>query len=474
MTLATSPLADQTDALTAYQWAPQPQAERFVLGVVEAFLSRCPAAQRLAKRMKDETGTRFGDWIDHFWLPATSENESRVKEAGYVAVLDGRRVRVFRQPHGMFPAIGLCEGAADILVGIKVESVADSAAANGLLYHEGPSFIEGLPLSPYRRLNITEPNEHPAFVAVERHGFHGFVRPAENFDVKFWMLRHAEMFRLRRRDFGRVSDADQQGFEHAGARIDKSIRDLGADLTCDIFFAAEREYWQRRNRAAQVQKARQDRLGLGWANHDHHTYRSSRRHFARLISLFEQLGFHCRERFYAGKQAGWGAQVLEQPNAGVVIFADVDLSPDELAIDFAHEPLPERDKLGTVGLWCALHGESLLQAGMHHLECQFDFEGLRDQLERNAGVRMMKPFTDFPYLRQAFTEGERWPVEPARIDRLLQAGLISAEQADKFRAEGAIGSHLENLERNQGFKGFNQTGVSEIIAATDPRKHLTD
>ena len=23
--------------------------------------------------------------------------------------------------------------------------------------------------------------------------------------------------------------------------------------------------------------------------------------------------------------AGWGAQVLEQPNAGVVIFADVDL-----------------------------------------------------------------------------------------------------------------------------------------------------
>ena len=84
---------------------------------------------------------------------------------------------------------------------------------------------------------------------------------------------------------------------------------------------------------------------------------------------------------------------------------------------------------------------------------------------------MMKPFTDFPYLRQAFTEGERWPVRPERIDRLLKDGLITPEQADKFRREGAIGSHLENLERNQGFKGFNQTGVSEIISATDPRKH---
>src|SRR5262249_36677222 len=159
-----------------------------------------------------------------------------------------------------------------------------------------------------------------------------------------------------------------------------ATKDLGMDRACDLFFATEREYWQRRNRAARAQKARQDRLGLGWANHDHHTYRSSRDHFARLIALFEKLGFHCRERFYAGAQAGWGAQVLEQPRAGIVIFADVDLSPDELFGDFSHEPLPPRQQLGTVGLWCKLHGEALLQAGMHHLECQFDFDALKQQL----------------------------------------------------------------------------------------------
>jgi hypothetical protein len=242
--------------------------------------------------------------------------------------------------------------------------------------------------------------------------------------------------------------------------------------TCDLWFAAEREYWQRRNHAARVQKARQDRLGLGWANHDHHTYRSSRRNFKWLVAMWEKLGFHCRERFYAGREAGWGAQVMEQPTTGIITFNDVDLTPDELMGDFSHDGLDERDELGTVGLWCGLHGDSFLQAGMHHLEAQFDFESLRKQLEEEGNVKTMKPFTDFPYLRQAFTEGERWKVRPERIQKLLDAKLITDQQADQFREQGAIGSHLENLERNDGFKGFNQTGVSEIISATDPRKQV--
>jgi hypothetical protein len=160
---------------------------------------------------------------------------------------------------------------------------------------------------------------------------------------------------------------------------------------------------------------------------------------------------------------------LEQPTAGVVIFADVDLSPDEVMDDFSHGGLSPRQALGTVGLWCALHGEAFLEAGMHHLECQFDFDALKQQLEGGAGVKVMKPFTNFPHLRQAFTEGEVWPVREERIARLLSASRITSEQASQFREKGALGSHLENLERNQGFKGFNQTGISEIIARTDPR-----
>jgi len=106
---------------------------------------------------------------------------------------------------------------------------------------------------------------------------------------------------------------------------------------------------------------------------------------------------------------------------------------------------------------------------MHHLECRFDHGLLREQLA-GEGVNTMKPFSDFPFLKQAFTEGERWPVRRERAERLRREGLITQAQLEKFLAEGAIGSHLENLQRKGGFKGFNQKAVSVIISATDPRK----
>jgi hypothetical protein len=233
--------------------------------------------------------------------------------------------------------------------------------------------------------------------------------------------------------------------------------------------AVEREYWTRRNRAAQVQKARQDALGLGWGNHDHHTYRCSRRHFARLIALLEKLGLVCRERFYAGREAGWGAQVLEQPESGGVVFADVDLTAAEVDGDFAHQGLSPRGHFGTVGLWCLLHGEAFLQPGMHHLECRFDFHSVRGQLER-SGVRVMQPFTDLPYLKQAFTEGEPWPVDTRRLEAAVAAGAIDAAAAAQFRRDGALGSHLEILHRDEGYKGFNRSGINDIIRDTDPRR----
>jgi hypothetical protein len=278
-------------------------------------------------------------------------------------------------------------------------------------------------------------------------------------------MKHLESLRRRRRDW----PEDSLGWERVNALVDAAIYDLGVDTACELFFRAERDYWQRRNKAARVQKARQDELGLGWANHDHHTYRSSRKAFKDLVHLLEKLGFVCRERFYAGDEAGWGAQVLEQPVCRFVIFADVDLSEEEIAGDFAHTGLDARDYLGTIGMWVGLHGESMLQAGMHHLECLFDYDALRDQLQ-SAGVQTMPPFTELPYLRQAFTEGERWQVDKGRVHRLLEAGLITPAQANSFRMHGAIGSHLENLERADGYKGFNQKGVSDIIARTDPRK----
>ena len=446
-------------ALTEFQWVPEPKAEKLVRRLVNAFLSRSEFATTLRHRMHREAGVRFVDMVDHLVVPQTAELEHDLTATGFQRQTEPTEDVVHAQPDGIFPRVVLGPTTTGTRIALKVESVADFESV-----WQTDANVVGPPLSPLRSAKVWSSSQDELWI-VERHGYPGFAEqlPPEAANV----LLHADALRRRPRAVN-----EKHGFDAAEQLIDAAIRDLGVDYTCDLFFSIEREYWQRRNRAAQVQKARQDRLGLGWANHDHHTYRSSRKDFARLIGIFEKLGFHCRERFYAGREAGWGAQVLEQPHAGIVIFADVDLSPDELFADFAHEPLAERQELGTVGLWCGLHGESFLAAGMHHLECQFDFEALKDQLKAEAGVTVMKPFTDLPYLRQAFTEGERWPVSHERIKKLLAEGKISAEQAAGFEREGAIGSHLENLERNAGFKGFNQTGVSEIISATDPRKHL--
>jgi hypothetical protein len=111
----------------------------------------------------------------------------------------------------------------------------------------------------------------------------------------------------------------------------------------------------------------------------------------------------------------------------------------------------------------------MLSAGLHHLECQFDFDAAREQLARE-GIESMAPFTDFPFLRQAFTVGEQWPIERSHLAELVRDEWITAGQAEEFATEGARGSHLEVLERNDGYKGFNQTGISEIISRTDPRR----
>ena len=468
-----------SDADAIVRWVAQPTAAMLINDLIRSFVDVSPSVAVLEQRLLAETGTRLGDWVDHFGIPNDGGLTKRLQDVGFepqakdAASNDGSDT-VWHHPGGLFPRLWVRAGSAR-QIAIRVESVADFVFADRSL---GGTTIEGRPLSDVRRATIARDGDHE-LVVIERNGSQSLSieEPHANATLDTAMLHHRELFQLRRRSFAQSTDdgrptgfakSNQLAFAHASSLIRAAIADIGRDRACHLFFAAERDYWQSRNRAAREQKARQDALGLGWGNHDHHTYRSSREHFAELISILEDLGFVCRERFYAGREAGWGAQVLEQPQARIVVFADVDLSPEEVSGDFAHEPLPPRDVLGTVGIWCRLHGEAFLEAGMHHLECQFDFNAARDQL-RDAGIETMAPFTDLPYLRQLFTIGERWVVVPERIDDLLSAGLITQEQADQFRASGTIGSHLEILQRDDGYKGFNESGINDIIHRTDPR-----
>jgi hypothetical protein len=88
------------------------------------------------------------------------------------------------------------------------------------------------------------------------------------------------------------------------------------------------------------------------------------------------------------------------------------------------------------------------------------------------GVGYMPPFSDFPYLKQAFSVAERWEVDPARVEKLIRDKSITNEQGARFIDQGAVGSHLENIERREGYKGFNRKNVSAIIQQTDPRGNL--
>ncbi len=413
--------------------------------------------------MRSETGTLLLDWVDY--MVVSPHSEAQWRKLGYTEDRLGETPasqKALWHPEAMLPRVlidtSLLVADAPATVAIRTDSVADFIVACGLAAEP-----EGEPISRYRTVLVFAENG-TRLRAVERRGYRGYVPAKPKRGEVEAILLAQELWKIRPRAF---SD-EGNGYRHLQSTLDRVIGLVGPDLGCHVVFAEERAYWQGRNHAAQVQKLRQDTLGLGWANHDHHTFRSSREHFIDLMAALEKLGFERRERYYAGAQAGWGAQILEQPVEGIVAFCDVDLEPGETEIDFSRRPLPPSKKLGTIGLWVGLHGESFLEAGLHHLECRFDHQLLRDQL---AGLKVntMTPFSDFPFLKQAFTEGEKWPVRRERAERLWKSGLIDEMQFKQFVNDGAIGSHLENLQRRGGFKGFNQKSVSVIIQATDPR-----
>ena len=412
--------------------------------LIAAACAASPAADHLGKCLVAETGTRLADWIDSITVPATAMDMGQLQACGFLPDPHPDASGAWRHPGGRLPRI-ISGTTWRLTLAADDLSVCRQALGAGDMPIPGPG--------PTQTRLFSSPGAE--VWACSRQGFYRSEQTAQWYALlSSWRVR------------GEIPAA---AYARGHRLLLQAVDALGSATACDLFFAAERDRWQRRNHAAAAQKWRQDRFGLGWANTDHHTFRSSRRHFRDLIHALEMLGLQCRERFHAGAEAGWGAQVLEHPQTGVVVFADVDLAPDEIAGDIAHVGLPEQQRLGTVGLWCALHGDSFLDAGLHHLACLGDFDQLQHVVQTH-GDGCMAPFSTKPYLHQAFTTGEMWPVATDRLAPLVQTGAIDQATAERIARDGARGSHLELIERNDGFKGFNQHGVSHIITATDPRR----
>lgn len=447
--------------MTTTAWPRCPEAAAFLQDTFHTFVAANPPLDIMAARFLNEAGVLLLPLIDHWVLPEAPDLVAKLCGYGFVETATAEGDAVWEHPLARLPRVRLEQRLSHPRMALAVENLAAFAEAHGL-----PIVGQhGDPDSGYEEARY--PLRAGTLAVVVRQGYRGF-RPGElSANALRALTRVREQLRNRDRSGG-----DAAALQRAQHLVESVIGEIGPDRATDEFFAAERAFYMDRNHAARRQYAWQQQLGIGWANHDHHTYRSSRAGFRALIHLWHTLGFVSRERYYAGAEAGWGAQILEHPISRIVIFSDLDVAPEELDIDFAHTDLPPRNTLGTIGLWCALHGDSIGSAGMHHLECEFDFERARANFEA-AGIEVMAPFTDLPMLKQAFTVAERWRVDPERITALQAQGLITADQAEQFLTYGAPGSHLEILQRWEGFKGFNKTGVSAIILATDARKQPT-
>jgi hypothetical protein len=442
--------------LRLFDWQLFADAESFLQTQLNKLLGKSSFASRVAMEIQQNTSTSIFNWVDHLSLPAETVKIEELTKLGFEESQKNLEDSAVFRVNGstLFPLILKRDKNSE--VALAVEDIEDFRKTIGK-----EKSIQGAPYSNFRKLSLVSENDF-IFSLVERRGSSGYTTEEDIGDVDLY-VNALHTLETRQRLF---SSAEEGIFE-----TEKLLRDFGNKLSkprlADAFFRAERRYWETRNHSAKTQKARQDRVGVGWGNVDHHTFRSSRRSFAALIRLFEYIGLKSRESFHAGAQAGWGAQILEDRDGRNVVFADVDLSAQEKDVDFAHIGLEMRNELGSVGLWVGLHGESILEAGMHHLAARFNFEAVREDLKA-IGVGMMRPFSNFPFLKQAFTEPEKWQIHGEKLNLLLKNQSISSQQASAFLRDGAIASHLENIERGQGFKGFNQNSVSAIIKWTNP------
>ncbi|HHT9152338.1 MAG TPA: hypothetical protein ACFYEM_02235 [Candidatus Hypogeohydataceae bacterium YC40] len=327
---------------TEFDWKRYPEAEAFFLEGLEACLATHQLAARLEQRMREQTSTKLIDWVDHIVLPDSEPTRERLAEMGFTVELLGAtppgRTAVYH-PGAVFPKVVLEESKSRsnfFEVALKVESVADFAAKQ-----EINRSLEGAPKSRYRKVLVAEEGGL-SLLAVERRAYRGYLCETPPAEYYREYLRAEELWRTRPRHF---FDDPAEGFRRTMEILEDGSARLGKGLAAHIFFEEERKYWQERNKAGRLQKERQDYLGLGWANHDHHTFRCSRKHLQDLVRFLECMGFQCRERFYAGQEAGWGAQVMENRLLGITVFADLDLSPEETVVDFAHQPLSMKKDL---------------------------------------------------------------------------------------------------------------------------------
>ena len=390
-------------------------------------------------------GLRFFDLLDYLRITIPPAKKSLIEEQGFSFQNETCPMgKIYRHTQALFPVLILeevrAEKASSVLeVGVKIEDLDHLKKIRGF---KEP--IRGDKESSFRKMSLIDPKGY-TLTFVERKGNPPFEKgPVLKEDV--------EKVRKVRRIFGPYRDAHVrslkntgEGFKKTLALVQEAIGLVGKERAAYEWVQAEVLFWENRNKAATLQGRLQRDLGIGWANKDHITYRNSKAFFPKTIEILSYLGFEKREKLWAEE---FTAQVMEHQALGLSAFVDVDP--------------PHKKELGTVGLWVTIHGESMLSAGLHHVAARYDFTKVQEKLKKQ-GILFRPPFSYFDELKQVFTEGERRVISKADAKRLLHEGIITKAQQQEYITKGAVYSHLEDIQRGDGFKGFNQQSVDKTL-----------
>src|SRR5687767_15961868 len=95
----------KTTAIDDFQWTVQPLAERMVQDILEEAVGRSPFVQDLKRRMRDETGTRLFDWLDHLVVADGGDLRESLRNAGFIGRYAAEAGETFAHEEGMFPVI---------------------------------------------------------------------------------------------------------------------------------------------------------------------------------------------------------------------------------------------------------------------------------------------------------------------------------------------------------------------------------
>src|SRR5436305_540724 len=139
-----NPDAAGAAAIDEYQWTVQPLAERMVQDILDEAVCRSHFAAELKRRMREETGTRLFDWLDHLVVYDAGGLRERLRNAGFIGRFAAGAGECFVHEEGMFPVI-IPSHDGTTRLGVKVESVVDYLAAGRAAERDA---IEGDPLAP--------------------------------------------------------------------------------------------------------------------------------------------------------------------------------------------------------------------------------------------------------------------------------------------------------------------------------------